>query len=282
MRFTFPLLTLALSSPLLASVQFEIQYLDQQGTGFYDGTAATPEGGNTGTTLGEQRRIALEYAVAQFAASLHSTVPIHVEASFTSQGGSSAGAVLGSAGPEWLSFNFDQSLPENVAYPSALANKLSGQDFSDASQGIADIAIFFNSDIDGDTALGNITYYYGLDGTPPGLDVDFITVATHEVFHGLGVLSVIDPLTGFTFGADNPSESNNTLSDIYSTFLSRRTTTTQPLLSMTQEARLAATTAEGEVIWTGNAANTAASGASAGLLGGSMLIFTPRPASEAN
>ena len=48
-----------------AQVDFIIEYEDAQGYGFYDTTPVSPIGGNTGTTFGEQRRIAFEKAELQ-------------------------------------------------------------------------------------------------------------------------------------------------------------------------------------------------------------------------
>jgi hypothetical protein len=50
------------SSPAFSSVTITIQNNDGPTTGFNDSTPAAPVGGNTGTTVGEQRLIAFNFA----------------------------------------------------------------------------------------------------------------------------------------------------------------------------------------------------------------------------
>src|SRR6266542_528506 len=49
-------------SAVLAAAQITILNTNAAGVGFNDPTAATPVGGNTGTTVGEQRLIAFQHA----------------------------------------------------------------------------------------------------------------------------------------------------------------------------------------------------------------------------
>ena len=75
--------------------QFVIVNINAAGVGFNDPTPAAPVGGNTGTTLGEQRLIAFSHAAGLWSARLDSAVPIRIRAQFTPL----AANVLGSAGP---------------------------------------------------------------------------------------------------------------------------------------------------------------------------------------
>src|SRR5215472_8800812 len=54
------------------------------GVGFNDPTPATPVGGNTGTTLGQQRLIAFQYAADIWAGKIASAVEITIDGSFIS------------------------------------------------------------------------------------------------------------------------------------------------------------------------------------------------------
>ena len=81
-----------------ADATFVIENADASGIGFNDPTPATPVGGNPGTTVGEQRMIAVQYAADLWGAALDSAVPIVVRASFDSLECTSSGAVLGQAG----------------------------------------------------------------------------------------------------------------------------------------------------------------------------------------
>ncbi len=64
--------------------QFVIVNLNAPGVGFNDPTPVAPVGGNTGTTLGQQRLIAFEHAAQIWSARLDSAVPIRIRAQFTS------------------------------------------------------------------------------------------------------------------------------------------------------------------------------------------------------
>ncbi|HCK93713.1 MAG TPA: hypothetical protein DHW71_12020 [Gammaproteobacteria bacterium] len=260
-----------------AQVDFIIEYEDAQGYGFYDTTPVSPIGGNTGTTFGEQRRIAFEKAIETYEHSFTSNIPIHVQAHFANNGGTTYSAVLASAGPEWFLFNFRNAPLQNIAYPSALANKISGLDLSDSSQGIADIDVEINVDVDG-AALGSSSFYYGLDGQSDYYDLDSMTVISHELMHGLGFLSVIDPTTGHKFGCGSGC-SRNDIGDVFSTQLARVVDNTPiPLLSMSQSDRRAAATATGEVVWAGSIAEPVAQTLFNGTNQGYPLIYTPSPA----
>lgn len=261
----------------LSQVIFDVEYTDSANFGFNDTTPVSTEGQNSATTLGAQRKQALEFSLDQFAHILHSDIPIHIEAGFDNYGGDSRSATLASAGPEWFNFNFRNAPFTDIAYPSALANKLSGLDLSDANSGISDIILSINADIDG-SALGSSTFYYGLDANIPSLDIDFVTVISHELIHGLGFLSAIDPLTGHKFGCDSSSCRTNEVGDVYSTFLAR-IVAGQPsnLLDMTQSDRLSAVTAENQVVWTGSKAQAASASLSSGTINGMPTIYTPNP-----
>jgi hypothetical protein len=71
---------------------------DPAGVGFNDPTAVTPVGGNSGTTLGEQRRIAFQAAADKWGAALTSSSIIRVNAVWTALSCTANGAVIGSAG----------------------------------------------------------------------------------------------------------------------------------------------------------------------------------------
>src|ERR1044071_3661571 len=72
--------------------------IDGAGEGFNDPTPAAPVGGNTGTTVGQQRLIAFQYAANRWANTLDSGVEITIQASFDPLTCNATSAVLGSAG----------------------------------------------------------------------------------------------------------------------------------------------------------------------------------------
>ena len=59
---------------VLGGLDLEIVVVDAPGEGFNDPTPAAPVGGNTGTTRGQQRLKAFEYAASIWSARLRSAV----------------------------------------------------------------------------------------------------------------------------------------------------------------------------------------------------------------
>ncbi|MES2664053.1 MAG: hypothetical protein V4629_12210 [Pseudomonadota bacterium] len=205
-------LALIFTNSAQAAAVFHIHYLDSPGEGFYDTTPVTPVGTNTGTSLGQQRRIAMEYVADSLAQMLHSTVPIRVEVAFDSLGGDEFSASLAEAGPNTVHLNFNAAPKTNTYYAQALANQLSRMDLDPTR---SDISAVFNSDIDG-AALGSSRWYYGLDSQANNYDSDFISVATHELIHGLGFISLIDADTGAKIRCSGISDCLASGDDAYS------------------------------------------------------------------
>ena len=184
---------------------------DGPGEGFNDNTPALPVGGNTGDTVGEQRLIAFQYAADLWGARIDSDIVIRVDASFDELDCSSFSAVLGAAGPSAFNRDFNGAPLSNTWYSPSLANLLAG---SDINAGTTEVTAFFNSRLGQPNCLTGTFFYYGLDGNE-GLNIDFVTVLTHELGHGLGFLSFVNPsngqeLAGFT--------------DVFSTFLEDHST----------------------------------------------------------
>jgi len=171
---------------------FTIINTDGAGEGFNDNTPALPVGNNPGTTVGEQRLIAFQYAADLWGARIDSDIDIRVEASFDELQCNSFGAVLGAAGPKVINRDFAGAPLKNTWYPPSIANIIAGTDINPATE---EIVAFFNSRLGQPDCLAGTFFYYGLDGNE-GLNIDFVTVLTHELGHGLGFLSLVDPSTG--------------------------------------------------------------------------------------
>src|ERR1700674_1136983 len=71
---------------------------DPADVGFSDNTPVAPVGGNTGTTLGQQRMIAFQAAAAKWGATLASNVTIRITATWTAMTCTAYSAILGMAG----------------------------------------------------------------------------------------------------------------------------------------------------------------------------------------
>ena len=78
------------------------------GVGLDDPTPVTPVGGNTGTTLGAQRQIALAHAASIWARNLRSFVPIEIAVTFAPRACNATGAVIASSGPAIFASRFQQ------------------------------------------------------------------------------------------------------------------------------------------------------------------------------
>ncbi len=170
--------------------------LDGAGEGFNDPTAATPVGGNTGTTLGEQRLIAFQAAADIWGMTLQSDVPIRVRASFNPLSCSPSSAVLGSAGATVVVEDFTGAPSASTWYPIALANALAGVDLAPGSD---DLGATFNSSIDNNNnCLTGTNWYLGLDHQGPGIDL--LAVLLHEFGHGLGFASYVNESFGTEIG----------------------------------------------------------------------------------
>lgn len=126
-----------------------------------------------------EKKAAFEFALDIWATHIKSDIPIRIAANWRALGE----RTLGSAGPtEVLQIENGEPL---TLYPIAQASAISGIDYVQQLQASGedtefDIVVNMNS------AFGN--WYFGTDAqTPEGL-YDFVTVALHEVGHGLGFL----------------------------------------------------------------------------------------------
>jgi len=119
-----------------------------------------------------EAQTALEYALDIWGQLLNSEITIWVQADW----GNLSTGVLAQAGPETVHSNFPGAPYNNRLYAGALANSLS---VSDLSPGQPDLSITFGD---------GFNWYYGLDGNTPSSRYDFVTVALHEVGHGLGFI----------------------------------------------------------------------------------------------
>jgi len=222
----FAFLVVALSAGVVSAgpAQLVIVNINAPGVGFNDPTPAAPVGGNTGTTLGEQRLIAFQYAASIWSARLDSSVPIRIRAQFTPLGA----GVLGSAGPVQVFRDFPNAPLAGTWYHVALANKLAGVDLSPASD---DINANFST---------NFNFYLGLDNNH-GPQNDLVAVLLHEFAHGLGFSQVANVTTGALLQG---------LPDHYNTRL-LDTALGLHWPQMTNAQRVASATRFGRVVWDG-------------------------------
>jgi hypothetical protein len=236
----FVIALFALASQSASAATIVIQNNDQPNVGFNDPTPVSPVGNNTGTTLGQQRLNAFQFAANIWGATLNSSVTITIQASWASLGCTATSGTLGAAGTNSLFANFTNAPQANTWYPGALANALAGRDLNTNS---AEIKAQFNTDLGQSTCLGGTPFYLGLDNNF-GTGIDLVSVLLHEFAHGLGFESFYNPNDG-----SEPQPQN--FPGIFDFFL-QDNSTGKKWNEMTNAERLTSSTNTGNLVWIGS------------------------------
>jgi PA domain len=183
------------------AAKFAIVNGDAPNVGLNDTTPAAPLGGNSGTTLGQQRLIALNYIAAIWGRTLTGTnQTFEVLTQFAARPCTADNGVLASAGPFTVFRDFDNAKFPNTWYPGALANRLAGRDLdTDTKEAFPELAVTTNVNVGNADCIAGSGWYYGLDGNAPADGFDFIKTILHEFGHGVGFLSFVDESTGEFF-----------------------------------------------------------------------------------
>ncbi|MGQ0801894.1 MAG: Ig-like domain-containing protein [Pseudomarimonas sp.] len=200
------LMVFAMASPVARAATITLV----PGAGFADTTPVAPEGGNTGTTLGQQRTILFNAAANRWGVALTSSQTIKVAAAFESLPCGPTSGALGSAGATTAFVLEDEATPSNSRFfPVALAEALSARNLNGSEP---EISASFNSriDLNDSGCLGNTRWYYGLTGPAPANTIALYPTVLHEIGHGLGFAALIcenpggcgadAPYGGFIFG----------------------------------------------------------------------------------
>ena len=236
------LLTLALAAavfavpaPAAAGARITVINADGPNEGFNDPTPAAPVGGNPGTTKGQQRLIAFQFAADIWGAALDSNIDIQIQASFDPLGANVLGAAAATASTanEETAEGFPGLAP-NTNYHIALANKRTGRDIP-AEVGLVnfpEVVAQFSSDFD---------FYLGLDNNH-GARNDLVVVLLHELGHGLGFSSFMSRVTGNTPGNRTDTFLDNVIDG----------STNGRLAPLAPADRLAAIRKVDQIAWTGS------------------------------
>lgn len=256
---------LVCASPAFGSANIVIQNSDPAGVGFNDPTPASPVGGNTGTTVGQQRLIAFQHAANLWGANITSGPTIAVRATWEALSCETNSGVLGSAGSLGVWRNFSGAPYSNTWYSSALANALAGRDLDSSN---AEIVAKFNVNVGTPGCLESRQWYLGLD-TNHVSKVNLVTVLLHEFSHGLGFQTFTNTSTGAQIQG-YPS--------VYDRFLSDNTSG-KTWAQMDDAERVASAINPNNLVWSGPRASA---DASAVLIAGRdaqgrPLMYTPSP-----
>lgn len=210
--------------------------MNAPGVGLNDPTPAAPVGGNPGSTVGEQRQIAYQFAADLWGAVLESDEPIRVRAQFTALSCTATSGVLGSAGARYIQRDFAGAVP-GTWYGEALANAITG---TDLTAGEDEINSNFNADLGSPGCMETSGWYYGLDGNTPAGMINFLDVVMHEIGHGLNFQGFYNLATGAP---------QSGYPDIYSSFV-HDNVSGMDWIAMTNAQRISAATGGG-LVWTG-------------------------------
>ena len=232
------IVSLMITSTAFGTATIVIENGDAAGVGFNDPTAAAPVGGNNGTTVGQQRLNAFQFAANIWGVTLTSGPTITIHASWASLSCSGSSGVLGSAGNSgsiWR--DFPGSVP-GTWYGNALRNALTN---SDVSCSTAEINAQFNSNIGNPGCLQSLHWYYGLDANKGGTGIDLVAVLLHEFAHGLGFQTFTNSSSGVQVSG---------FPSIYDRFLLDNTTS-KTWAQMTNAERVASAINTNNLVWNG-------------------------------
>jgi hypothetical protein len=190
--FSTALLAMTLVQQASGAASLVIMNGDQPGVGFNDPTPVAPIGGNTGTTLGQQRLNVMIRAAQIWGAQLTSGVEIEIVAAWPLLFCDATSAVLGASGGALLIANTTGQIP-GYWYPIALANKLANNDLAPDQP---DIVALFNPNIGQPNCLNGMPYYLGLDAATPASSINLLETVLHEFAHALGFETSTDPTNG--------------------------------------------------------------------------------------
>ena len=237
--FGLTLLITAAHSARAAAI-IVIQNNDSPNVGFNDPTPAAPVGNNTGTTVGQQRLNAFQFAANIWGATLNSSVTITIQANWAPLTCSSSTGTLAQSGATDIVADFPNAPVAGTWYSVALANALSGTDQNGSS---AEIHATFNSRVGNPGCLdtgGQSHFYLGLDNNHTS-DIDLVAVLLHEFAHGFGFATFTNSQTG---------AQDSGMPSIYDQFLLDNSTA-KTWIQMTDAERQASAKNNGNLVWSG-------------------------------
>lgn len=135
----------------------------------------------------EEAKSAFEYAISIWEQNISSPIPINILAKWEALNGNE----LANCQAATFQKNFSAAPLTNVYYPIALVEKLMGKEMNGSKD--PDIVCSLNN---------QASWYFGTNGDTPETQYDLVTVALHEIAHGLG-------FSGFFIDEEGKGEISN-------------------------------------------------------------------------
>ncbi|TNC83462.1 MAG: hypothetical protein CSH37_14080, partial [Thalassolituus sp.] len=246
--------------------------LDEANEGLNDRTPAEPVGGNSGETIGQQRAIVLQAAADIIEDALDISAPLEISIDFkslpciTSDDGSTS-TILGVAGP----VGYQADIPSRTLTPNSLHNQLVG---SDTFPSEVEIWTEFNSDLDeSDNCLNGTTWYYGLD-EPQDDSFSLLSVALHEIIHGMGFSSWLAEDGASYVWKETESGERVELFDPF-TLNMVNATTGKSITEISKSSRLQLLRSGQNLGWAGELVNSKSANYSDGFTNGRARLYAP-------
>lgn len=240
---------------------------DGPGEGLNSAQAVNPVSGNSATTLGAQYINVFRAAANYWSRRVDSSVEIKIDARLDPLECDARGGVLGAAGPLTVHGNFANVPVQETWYVGPLANSIDG---SDLSPGTNDVNTVFNSGLNGDpNCIAGFRWWLGIDSPAPSGTISFYDTILHEIGHGLGFLTLVDP-NGERFRGFN---------DIYMTRLfDLNRNRFWPGLSDAQRASSARSGSQ--LVWRGPNVDIGTDRFTPGKTNGALRLYAPRRYSQ--
>ncbi len=171
-------------------------------SGWTDPSPRAPIRGNTGTTLGEQRRNAMLEAARLLSEQLRPAVPIRLQACWAQLEFTETSGVLAQAGPRFLvvddpgrGLSFPYLDARHTIHFTPGAAHQAGTSFcrfagGNCSNPEADIRATFNLAVDNASNV-NRRFDYGIERPDTLTGPSFVAVSMHELAHGLGFVGLV-------------------------------------------------------------------------------------------
>jgi hypothetical protein len=232
------------TSTAFGSANIVIENGDAAGVGFNDPTPVSPVGGNSGTTLGQQRLNAFQFAANIWGATLTSGPTITIHATWEALGCSTSSGTLGSAGNSGAIFRDFAGAVPGTWYGNALRNALTNTDGNGAT---AEINARFNVNLGNTGCLEGLHWYYGLDTNSGANGINLVTVLIHEFAHGLG----FQTFTSASSGVQSGNAQDGRFPSIYDRFLFDKSANKTWAEMTTDQERAASAINTNNLVWNG-------------------------------